>query len=275
MARRGRKPTDHSLVNATFSERCSVLAIRFASGHVALVDCSDWTDVKTVEFSDGFQWTGRPCDVPWVVRPNKRTAYLVRGFKAPDGKYRCLLLHRLILSCDARSQVDHVNHNGLDNRRCNIRPCTLCQNSLNQRPRGVGPYKGVAFCGRKFYATITNNRITKRIGAFHSLNEAASAWNDAAREMHGKFAYQNIIRPELDLVALILPKRTRSRGRNSDHAKSLKRLNAGVSWNRSKHRWVAEIWHNKRRLHVGHFLQPEDARRAVVLKRMELANLPV
>lgn len=275
MASRGRQPTDHSIVFATLSERGSVLTICFASGHVALVDCSDWTAVRTVGFSDGFHWTGRPCDVTWTICQDKHTDYLARGFYASDGKYRKLLLHRLILSCDARSQVDHINHNGLDNRRSNIRICTLCQNSLNQRPRGVGPYKGVTFYGRKFYAKITNNGITKHIGAFHSLNEAASAWNDAAREIHGKFAYQNFICPELDVVSIILPKRTALRANSNDQANSPKRLRNGFSWNRSKRRWVAVIWHNKRRLHVGHFLQPEDARRAVALKRMELANLSV
>jgi len=78
-----------------------------------------------------------------------------------------------------------VNHNGLDNRRCNLRFCTPQQNMGNKRAknalRGVFPKNG------KFFAQIGRTHL----GSFASATEAAAAYDRAANERYGEFAILN------------------------------------------------------------------------------------
>jgi len=115
-------------------------------------------------------------------------------------------LHRFILNPPTEMLVDHVNHDGLDNRRANLRVCTYRQNSLNSRPRKASglPYKGVyresrkgpwcPRCGKawkKWRAEIRVNGKVRILGRFQSLEAAARSYDRAARRLHGEFAFLN------------------------------------------------------------------------------------
>jgi len=65
-------------------------------------------------------------------------------------------MHRLILNPDKHELVDHINHNGLDNRRSNIRVCNKSQNCSNRRPRknASSKYLGVSKSGHKWSADV-------------------------------------------------------------------------------------------------------------------------
>jgi len=73
-------------------------------------------------------------------------------------------MHREILNAPPALVVDHINHNGLDNRKKNLRLCTVAQNSMNQRPsrrkNKSSKYKGVSFDkkSRVFRAIIWCNK---------------------------------------------------------------------------------------------------------------------
>jgi hypothetical protein len=110
-----------------------------------------------------------------------------------DGKP--LLMHRLVANAPKRMVVDHINHNGLDNRRTNLRLCTHQQNQRHRRPkRGCSSkYKGVSWSKTrmKFRAMICLNAKRIHLGYFVSEIDAAKAYDKKARELFGEFAYLN------------------------------------------------------------------------------------
>jgi hypothetical protein len=92
-------------------------------------------------------------------------------------------------------QCDHINHNGLDNRRCNLRLCTHQQNCFNKKPKPgcTNKYKGVyrSHESKKWRAEIRRNGRKIHIGHFDYEQDAAIAYDDYAIELFGEFAYLN------------------------------------------------------------------------------------
>jgi hypothetical protein len=104
-------------------------------------------------------------------------------------------MHRQITSAPPGLVVDHINHNGLDNRKDNLRLCTRAQNALNQRPRkGTSSrYKGVYWHERdkRFYAQISHKGRRYHLGSYKSEIQAAKAYDKKAKELFGEFAHLN------------------------------------------------------------------------------------
>lgn len=90
---------------------------------------------------------------------------------------------------------DHINRNRLDNRRGNLRAVVRSQNIYNSSKRkdNTSGYKGVSWHRRhkKWYSTIMLNGKHHYLGQFDDKVEAAQAYNEAAKECHGKFAVLN------------------------------------------------------------------------------------
>ena len=88
--------------------------------------------------------------------------------------------------------IDHINGNGLDNRRCNLRLATIIQNNFNKRISSLNTsgYKGVYWRPdkKKWAAEIRANGKRLRLGYFDSAEYAYDAYCEAAKEMHGEFA---------------------------------------------------------------------------------------
>ncbi len=114
-----------------------------------------------------------------------------------DRKKELLGMHRLILGAKDDEHVDHINNNGLDNRKCNLRICTNQQNHFNMKPQEdcASQYKGVCWCKRRkrWYARIKLNYKNKWLGYFDNEADAAKAYNHAATEYFGEFKRLNII----------------------------------------------------------------------------------
>ncbi len=102
-------------------------------------------------------------------------------------------MHRLIMKYPKGLQVDHINHNGLDNRRCNLRICTKQQNEWNRLPNcnAASPYRGVQKMRGKWAANIRFNGKLIYLGVFASDTEAAKVWDAKAKELFGEYAYLN------------------------------------------------------------------------------------
>jgi hypothetical protein len=84
-------------------------------------------------------------------------------------------------------ELDHINRTRDDNRIENLRPCTHSQNLGNSKPR-VHKYKGVTFCNKtdKWRAQLNGH-----IGRYDTIEEAALAYNEAAKKHYGEFANLN------------------------------------------------------------------------------------
>ena len=145
------------------------------SGLFALIDEEDFDLVSSLG--------------PWFASPSTWTIY-ARNDRL-KGQQR---MHRVILP--GHTQIDHANLNGLDNRRCNLRPATTSQNATNRgAQRGsASRYKGVSRArpgSSRWVAVINKDRTRYYLGTFSSEVEAARAYDGAALELHGEFAFQN------------------------------------------------------------------------------------
>jgi hypothetical protein len=106
------------------------------------------------------------------------------------------LMHREI-SDFPKQDIDHKNHNQLDNTRENLRICTKKQNQGNRRlaKNNKLGLKGVHLArdgrNKPYRASITKNGTNIKLGDYETSKEAAIAYNGAAKEYFGKFAYLN------------------------------------------------------------------------------------
>lgn len=109
-------------------------------------------------------------------------------------KGKCILMHREIMNPPRGMVVDHINRNGLDNRRENQRVCTYAQNNCNRRPAGKSsPYKGVSWdrTRKKWKATAWHNGESVPIGRYDDERDAARAADFKNVQLHGEYAYLN------------------------------------------------------------------------------------
>lgn len=133
-----------------------------------------------------------------VVKSGQVVRYAGHGWKE-NGKIHQIRMHRFILGLVPGDGVvvDHVNSDGLDNRRCNLRHCSLSENTQNRRKFNPtsSRFKGVSFdwrCpARPWRATIGSNGSFISIGRFEDEAEAARAYDAAARGIFGEFAKTN------------------------------------------------------------------------------------
>lgn len=152
--------------------------VPLSGGFVAFVDAEDYPAVS---------------QYVWSASSRSGYRYAVRGEKI-DGKNRMILMHRELMKPNDKEQVDHNDHNGLNNRRENLRICSNKQNSRNTRSRpGTSRFKGVCRTSNsgRWSAQITVDGKKKHLGVFSEEIEAADAYDLAAIENFGSFAYTN------------------------------------------------------------------------------------
>jgi hypothetical protein len=108
-----------------------------------------------------------------------------------------VFMHREILPCPKGFQIDHIDGDGLNNQKKNLRVCTTSQNQFNRGKikNSTSGYKGVTWDKRskKWLAQININKEHKNLGLFDSKEDAALAYNIAAERYHGEFAKFNEI----------------------------------------------------------------------------------
>lgn len=128
-------------------------------------------------------------------------AHLAARKVSADNGQQTTFLHRVVLAraigrvLKRHEYPDHINRDPLDNRRSNLRLATRSENARNRNAQSnnVSGYKGVGWHkrSRKWRAFITLNRKQRHIGHFDKAEDAARAYDKAARELHGEFARLN------------------------------------------------------------------------------------
>lgn len=148
-------------------------------------------DIKDYEVLNKFKWY-----CTYYGYAESRT--YIKGSGRKNQKQIKRWMHRLILNAPKGMQVDHINHDRLDNRRSNLRICTPSQNRMNsslKRENKTG-VKGVYFLKRnkKWGVSLQVNKSKKHIGYFEEFEKAVEASLIARKKYHGEFAFSGITR---------------------------------------------------------------------------------
>jgi len=156
------------------------MKIPLTQGKFALIDDEDYDLV--ISYS-------------WHTQKDINNFYAVTTTTRVQGKRTTIYMHRLIMNARSGLQVDHINHNGLDNRRENLRLCTRTENCRNRRKyiRGSSIYKGVSWYThyKKWRARIECEGKQLHLGWFSDEVEAAEVYDKAALKLFGEFAHLN------------------------------------------------------------------------------------
>lgn len=160
------------------------LSGKVGAGLVALVDDEDYELVS--------RWS-------WRLKVKKGKYFYARAARWRNGMDTDILMHTLLLSPPPEMFVDHVDGNGLNNQRSNLRLATNAQNQANQNARqgGTSRFKGVYYDrhhkGQKpWRARITKAGRKYSLGRFATEEEAARSYDAAAKEIFKEFANLNL-----------------------------------------------------------------------------------
>lgn len=131
----------------------------------------------------------------WHVKIGKYTNYAMTNIKDGNGKSTTLAMHRLLFpDCEV---VDHIDKNGLNNQRHNLRPSTYSENNTSREWKnpGVSKYKGVSWDKKanKWIVQIQKDKIHYNLGRYENEEVAAIVYNKHAMQLHSKFAHLNKI----------------------------------------------------------------------------------
>lgn len=129
----------------------------------------------------------------WYWQRSKRKDGLGYAVKEVNGSM--VAMHSFLLKISPGYVVDHIDRNGSNNQKANLRQATNAQNCANREKNSnnTSGYKGVFWkaANKKWQAAIQINRRLKHLGYFDCKESAALAYNEAARANLGAFAFEN------------------------------------------------------------------------------------
>jgi hypothetical protein len=154
------------------------MVIPLTQGKSTVIDDEDW------ELVAPFRWS--------LIHEGNRVSWHVVA-RWPDGPTKFIKMHRLILGLPPeRPFVDHVDCDGLNNRRSNLRIATRQQNSSNRDCLGnKSGFKGVFQNGKSWTARIRFNKRLINLGTFPDPTDAARRYDIEAMRLFGEFARPN------------------------------------------------------------------------------------
>ena len=184
------------------------------SDKVAIVDDEDYE--RIVEAVRRYRKDGslRKGSGKWYYWTNKGTNLNHNEYAMNGSRYQSI--HRLVINAPKGMDVDHINGNGLDNRKENLRLCTRSQNAMNKKLRGDSStgFKGVQYdpilrdkytSKKTGITTVREYKVSKpyraycgngkgghiALGRYATAEEAARARDAKVKVLHGEFAYLN------------------------------------------------------------------------------------
>jgi len=150
---------------------------------VALVDDEDF------EFLNKWKWHAQKIG---------NTFYAARGQRIKGSKKQITFyLHRVIMNVTNKNTlIDHKDRNGLNCQKINLRQCNRSENGKNRQSRksSTSKYLGVYYCNtyNRYTAEIVVMGKKKFLGRYVNETDAAKAYDEAAKKIHGKFANLNL-----------------------------------------------------------------------------------
>lgn len=186
-------------------------------------------------------------------------------------------MHRIIMSAKKEEQIDHINHNGLDNRKANLRIATNSQQTANTRlqARSTTGFKGVTFKSKK-KLYISRIRIDGKLiggGLFKNKYQAALKYNEMAIKYFGEYACINqLTEDEIKLAKEYIPNRIYKTNKTGYMGVSISKQNL-------KKKYMSTIWFGNKNVHLGFFEYPKDAAIAyntfIIENNMDLRRLNI
>lgn len=151
--------------------------IPLTQGKCALVDDGD------------FEWLNQ---WKWYAHNSHGAFYAARSVWV-NGRYQKTFMHRLVAGTPDDMQTDHIDRNGLNNQRANLRICIRQQNNVNIVRHNASGYRGVYWDQKKkrWGAVISFRNQNYHLGRFVDVQDAAHAYDAKARELYGEFALTN------------------------------------------------------------------------------------
>lgn len=209
--------------------------IQLTRGKVALVDDEDYDRINQYK---------------WCAILQKGIWYAHR--RGRPGEPSVVRMSREIMNAVRDEVVDHIDHDGLNNQKVNLRICSQADNSKNRIRRASGvsytsKYKGVHHRkdSGKWVAYI-GARPKTHLGTFGTEEAAAAAYADASDELYGEFACHENTGVDYENVRCIAHPHKTSRY-------------VGVDWDKRKSKWRAQIRVDGRNQFIGYFLDEDKA----------------
>ena len=152
--------------------------IKLTQGKFAIVDDDDFKKLNQYK---------------WHTCVGKNTFYAIRSVYKINGKQTTIRMHREIMNAPKDIKIDHKFHNGLDNRKENLRFCNTQQNNFNRKTFNKNNklgVKGVCWHNdhKKFMANIQIDNKIICLGYFNVLGDADSVYRIAEEKYFGEFA---------------------------------------------------------------------------------------
>lgn len=230
--------------------------IPLTRGKFAIVDDADY------EYLSQFKW---------YVREQKHVHGPSTFYARRKSGGKTIQMHRVILGLKPGDKlvVDHINHDGLDNRRENLRVGTHAQNVANMKSNhGSSRFKGVVWdkSASNWKAHIKKDQKVTHIGYYPTEEMAARSYDEKALELFGEYALLNFGPDDPESAEDI---QRRREAYLASHVVKTSRFK-GVSWHKAASKWVASIQKDKKQFHLGSFATEEDAAMIYDKKALEL-----
>lgn len=156
----------------------SMKEIPLTRGKVALVSDEDYEELSK------YTWQAQ--------LTTKEHIYATRRANIGVNKYKTVWMHRIIANTPDGFVTDHIDGNGLNNQRENLRVCTQAQNMWNRRANSnnTSGYKGIYWykTSNKWAALISVNKNYMYLGMYPTKEEAYKVYCDAAEKYYGEFS---------------------------------------------------------------------------------------
>ncbi|MBU1260306.1 MAG: HNH endonuclease [Planctomycetes bacterium] len=155
---------------------CKLRGIKLTLGKYAIVSLEDYERLNRHK---------------WHTLTSHRTFYAMR-----TENYKTIYMHNEVIPPQADKVIDHIDRNGLNNSRSNLRLASRSQNCYNRKKKaGVrSKYKGVSYVKdrkKKWRVCVTHNGKRIYLGYFDNQFDAAKAYDNAAKKYHKNFAVLN------------------------------------------------------------------------------------